>query len=121
MRLLDLFCGAGGVAKGYADAGFEVVGVAPVRDRERQGPVIGIYGDRAKTSRGATLTIRSSRWSRPDGLRVGREAMGIDWMTWKELREAIPPAYTQFIGEQLMTHLNASVPRSVVVGRATDA
>lgn len=27
MRLLDLFCCAGGAAKGYADAGFEVVGV----------------------------------------------------------------------------------------------
>jgi DNA (cytosine-5)-methyltransferase 1 len=27
VRLLDLFCGAGGAAKGYADAGFEVVGV----------------------------------------------------------------------------------------------
>ena len=26
-RLLDLFCGAGGCAKGYADAGFEVIGV----------------------------------------------------------------------------------------------
>jgi DNA (cytosine-5)-methyltransferase 1 len=26
-RILDLFCGAGGAAKGYADAGFEVVGV----------------------------------------------------------------------------------------------
>lgn len=26
-RLLDLFCGEGGAAKGYADAGFEVVGV----------------------------------------------------------------------------------------------
>jgi hypothetical protein len=25
--LLDLFCGAGGAAKGYADAGFEVVGI----------------------------------------------------------------------------------------------
>lgn len=27
MRLLDLFCHAGGAARGYADAGFEVVGV----------------------------------------------------------------------------------------------
>jgi DNA (cytosine-5)-methyltransferase 1 len=27
MRLLDLFCGAGGCARGYAQAGFEVVGV----------------------------------------------------------------------------------------------
>lgn len=26
-RLLDLFCGAGGAARGYADAGFEVIGV----------------------------------------------------------------------------------------------
>ena len=26
-RLLDLFCGAGGAARGYADAGFEIVGV----------------------------------------------------------------------------------------------
>lgn len=26
-RLLDLFCGAGGMARGYADAGFEVVGI----------------------------------------------------------------------------------------------
>ena len=29
--------------------------------------------------------------------------MGIDWMTsWDELREAIPPAYTEFIGRQLI-------------------
>ena len=28
--------------------------------------------------------------------------MGIDWMTWKELTQAIPPAYTEFIGKQLM-------------------
>jgi DNA (cytosine-5)-methyltransferase 1 len=28
--------------------------------------------------------------------------MGIDWMTWDELREAIPPAYTEWIGAQLI-------------------
>ena len=28
-----------------------------------------------------------------------KEAMGIDWMTWNELNEAIPPAYTKYIGE----------------------
>jgi DNA (cytosine-5)-methyltransferase 1 len=27
MKVLDLYCGAGGAAKGYADAGFDVVGV----------------------------------------------------------------------------------------------
>lgn len=28
-------------------------------------------------------------------------AMGIDWMTWHELVEAIPPAYTAFLAEQI--------------------
>jgi DNA (cytosine-5)-methyltransferase 1 len=34
-------------------------------------------------------------------------AMGIDWMTTDELREAIPPAYTEYIGHQLMAALRA--------------
>lgn len=33
---------------------------------------------------------------------VWADAMGIDWMTKDELSEAIPPAYTEFIGRQLM-------------------
>lgn len=49
-------------------------------------------------------------WTRTDGtelrasssLEVASAAMGIDWMTWDELRESIPPHYTQFIGMQLM-------------------
>lgn len=32
-------------------------------------------------------------------------AMGIDWMTNAELSQAIPPAYTAFIGQQLLDHL----------------
>lgn len=41
-----------------------------------------------------------------------RAAMGIDWMTKAELNEAIPPAYTHLVGEQL---------RDVVVQRAAAA
>jgi DNA (cytosine-5)-methyltransferase 1 len=37
-----------------------------------------------------------------------RAAMGIDWMTRNELREAIPPAYTEYIGAQLMRALEVA-------------
>lgn len=39
---------------------------------------------------------------------AARDAMGIDWMNKNELNEAIPPIYTQFIGEQLMSQLLAA-------------
>lgn len=35
-----------------------------------------------------------------------RAAMGVPWMTGKEANEAIPPAYTRHVGEQLMAHLS---------------
>ena len=42
---------------------------------------------------------------------VGARAMGIDWpMTRKELAQAIPPAYTEYIGKQLIQILGASSP-----------
>ena len=37
------------------------------------------------------------------GVAAARVAMGIDWMTRDELREAIPPAYTEWIGRQLLS------------------
>lgn len=42
------------------------------------------------------------------GAQQGREAMGICWMTRDELREAIPPVYSEFIGRALMTHLTGT-------------
>ncbi len=39
------------------------------------------------------------------GVYVGTEAMGIDWMTGDELSQAIPPAYTEYIGKQLLNVL----------------
>ncbi|HEY5574063.1 MAG TPA: hypothetical protein VIK64_13660 [Anaerolineales bacterium] len=39
------------------------------------------------------------------GWRLAAEAMGIDWMNREELTQAIPPAYTKFIGEALRRQL----------------
>jgi len=42
---------------------------------------------------------------KPRNLAHAREVMGIDWMTRRELSEAIPPAYTEWIGVRLLEHL----------------
>ena len=57
--------------------------------------VIGVYGGHGRDRRRVTNTEDFSVADR-------RIAMGIDWMTGAELSEAIPPAYTQFIGEQFI-------------------
>ncbi|NEQ45664.1 MAG: DNA cytosine methyltransferase [Leptolyngbya sp. SIOISBB] len=44
-----------------------------------------------------------------------RRAMGIDWMTQDELAQAIPPAYTQWIGEQLMRVCSGRVEQTLEV------
>jgi DNA (cytosine-5)-methyltransferase 1 len=49
-------------------------------------------------------TIEIGRWSIP--LETQKWAMGIDWdITQRELSEALPPAYTEYIGYQLRAFL----------------
>ena len=60
----------------------------------------GVYGNGG----GGSMT-RGFKFSKSEAA----TAMGIDWMTQAELSQAIPPAYTQFIGEQLLAHLKLSV------------
>lgn len=206
-RLLDLFCGAGGCSRGYADAGFEVVGVdiepqpnypyefrrddaleflreslyaidyydaihasppcqaysrtdklnatqhpdliAETRDLLRatglpyvienvkgaplenpqllEGQMFGLNTHRPRlfeTSWGYEAPLlrpppprqtKMGRKTKPGeamqvvgnftGMEDAQRAMGIDWMSRKELAQAIPPAYTEHIGSYLMAHL----------------
>jgi DNA (cytosine-5)-methyltransferase 1 len=60
--------------------------------RER---VIGVYGGHGRDRRRKLNTQDFHVTAR-------REAMGIDWMTDGELSQAIPPAYTEWIGRQLL-------------------
>ncbi len=72
-----------------------------VRNRKRR--TIGIYGEGARDSR------RKFDKGVPDFTAdQGREAMGIDWMTLAELSQAIPPAYSEFIGRAAIEHIESS-------------
>jgi DNA (cytosine-5)-methyltransferase 1 len=45
---------------------------------------------------------RGGQCRKPRTLAHAREAMGISWMTRRDLSEAIPPAYTEWIGRRLL-------------------
>ena len=192
-RLLDLFCGAGGAAKGYSDAGFDVFGVdkkwqphypyeMAVGDALTLGPQIWHEYDAVHASppcqgysrmrhlpwtKGGPLLIEPMKellvasglpwvienvmdapleagwlcgsmfglpfyrhrkfatnwlWLAPPHshhrktmfagrmlgarLRESHASMELKWMTKAEQAEAIPPAYTEYIGKRLMEYLN---------------
>lgn len=50
----------------------------------------------------AYITVAGNSYLMADG----RAAMGIDWMTRTGLSQAIPPAYTEWIGKQIMALTN---------------
>jgi DNA (cytosine-5)-methyltransferase 1 len=66
--------------------------------RHRRGATIGVYGN-------GTNSWHRKKFGRCVTDMEKKDAMGIDWMTRKELTQAIPPAYTQYIGRQLLDHI----------------
>jgi DNA (cytosine-5)-methyltransferase 1 len=49
------------------------------------------------------------------GTYVGPDAMGIDWMTGNELCEAIPPAYTEYVGKMILSQVETDGTRPLLL------
>jgi len=65
-----------------------------VCDHKAQGRPVGVYGslnDQIPKGGKTATTIDE-----------GRDAMGMPWAIWTELVEAIPPAYSEYIGKQII-------------------
>jgi DNA (cytosine-5)-methyltransferase 1 len=68
--------------------------LSPSCNHALQPEVVGVYGHAGGSSKRDGLKF--------SGTDSWREAMGIDWMSGKELAEAITPAYSQYIAEQFV-------------------
>lgn len=79
-------------------------------DHKSQGKPVGVYGSMNDTAQGVDKA--TGRYviggSTAKTVEEAREAMGIDWMLWGDLVEAIPPAYTKHLGLQLIEHLGGN-------------
>ena len=75
------------------------VPLTPPRHVKVHDPV-GVYG--AMDGRRLMTRKDGSIQRAARSIEEGGAAMGIDWMNWEDLREAIPPAYTEHIGRQLI-------------------
>jgi DNA (cytosine-5)-methyltransferase 1 len=87
------------------ESSIEITG--SVCKHKEQGKPIGVYGAMNDTAQG--LDKATGKYviggSTAKSIEEARSAMGIDWMIWGELVEAIPPAYTYAIGKQLLDKL----------------
>jgi DNA (cytosine-5)-methyltransferase 1 len=61
-------------------------------------------GTRRAGERSKVVHVYGQGCSRGDR-KLWQQAMGIDWMTMNEMAQAIPPAYTEWIGRQLLACL----------------
>lgn len=76
------------VGQASSSPGYPVLRYHSGRPVTVMSPVVGVYG------RGQGLGAGE--------VELWKRAMGIDWMTRDEMREAIPPAYTEHLGTQLI-------------------
>jgi len=75
--------------------------LAPSHPRHPRGSTTNAYHARSGFANGAThIGVYGDAYILADG----KAAMDIDWMVRRELNQAIPPAYTRWLGEQLIAH-----------------
>lgn len=68
---------------------------------------VGVYG-RAPDGRRLFNRKSNGPYRAPRSLEEAQEAMGMDWADWHGTKEAIPPAYTEYIGRHLIASLEAA-------------
>jgi len=86
---------------------------APAHPKHGDEQVAGVYGGSRRSSKANATPADDRHAARherhggyvPRSKRVQQELLGIDWMTVKGMQESIPPAYSMFVGTQLLDHL----------------
>jgi DNA (cytosine-5)-methyltransferase 1 len=99
-------CGATLGLKVYRHRNFESSILLLAPPHKKHPHVIGsgrLLNDRAQANSDGWVSLPSKGTNGQD---AAKSAMGIDWMSRDELAQAIPPAYTEYIGRQLMAALN---------------
>jgi DNA (cytosine-5)-methyltransferase 1 len=68
---------------------------------DRTAPPVPVYGSYGQRGRARRNTVDGQTSPPTD---AARAAMGIDWMPWPALTQAIPPAYTFWLGTQIAAY-----------------
>ncbi len=76
-------------------------------DHKAQGRPIGVYGAMGDKPQGLDKVTGKYVYGGQVATTIdeARDAMGINWAIWSELVEAIPPAFTKYLGDQIVNWL----------------